>query len=54
MSSLKSWRSIGLLLAVLALGSCGGGGGGGPSSSDSNAAVANNWDEMKWDQGKWQ
>lgn len=59
MLSPKALLSIGLLLAVFALGACGGGGGGsssgdGTTSSGGQADTANTWDNMKWDQGQWQ
>jgi len=42
--------ALGLLVAVLLLGSCGGGGGGGGGSE---GAAGSSWDTMFWDQGTW-
>ena len=42
--------ALGLLVAVLLLGSCGGGGGGGGGSE---GAAGSSWDTMIWDQGTW-
>ena len=45
-------RFILCLLCALALGSCGGGGSSG--GGNDTPQTSNNWDEMKWDQGRWQ
>ncbi len=40
-------KIVSLLVLLIALAGCSDGGGGESSESGSN------WDEMKWDQGKW-
>jgi len=40
-----------IFLLTLQLTACGGGGG---NNNSSLTEPANNWDEMKWDQGKWE
>jgi hypothetical protein len=41
-------------LAVVAVALTGCGGGGSSNDSSSPPPVPNNWDQMSWDQGKWQ
>ncbi|MGM0564323.1 MAG: hypothetical protein ACQES2_08335 [Pseudomonadota bacterium] len=49
-------RSLAVWLVAAALAgfitACGGGGGGGDSADDK--AASSEWNEMKWDEGRWQ
>ena len=46
------WTGTLLLLCTLALSACGGGGGA-PPDPPADPATGTQWDQMKWDQGKW-
>lgn len=43
---MSAWKWVIVAAMLVALNGCGG-------SSDSGTPVSNNWDEMRWDEGKW-
>lgn len=48
---MKRWSLYLLLCSLLGLAACSGGAGGAGSSEDPGSG--SNWDQMKWDEGKW-
>lgn len=46
---MNRWAAISVLIAILLLAAC-----GDSTSIDSSDKTNNQWDEMNWDEGRWQ